>query len=269
MSFDLLSATRFDPFLETLEWNNDPDGKPSPYLLLSYQLDRLVLGAQRSRWEVSELPTYAKLKATCDEVVQEANGADKKTPLKIRVVFTPSGEMTATASPVEPLQCDPMEPSRTMPGAALHAPFEPILTIHVDTEPTSGTASMKTTNRQAYDDARARAGIPPVGTPRPHDGVSDHPDDVILFNVSNAVTESSICNVAFYRDGKWLTPPLAVGCISGVIRRWLLENGRIYEAAENSILLGTIKDNDWVLVFNGVIGCRLGRVRLQIEQYNA
>lgn len=73
--------------------------------------------------------------------------------------------------------------------------------------------------------------------------------------------ETSICNVAFHRNGRWLTPLLAVGCISGVFRRWLLENGRIYEADEHSISLNTIKNNEWVLVFNGVAGCRLGRLR--------
>jgi len=72
--------------------------------------------------------------------------------------------------------------------------------------------------------------------------------------------ESSICNVAFYRNASWLTPPLSVGCISGVFRRWLLENGRIYEADEHLISLGAIENNEWVLLFNGVMGCRLGRV---------
>ena len=72
--------------------------------------------------------------------------------------------------------------------------------------------------------------------------------------------ESSICNVAFYRHGSWVTPPLTVGCIAGVFRRWLLENGRIHEAGEHSLSLDTIKHNEWVLLFNGVMGCRLGRV---------
>ena len=114
---------------------------------------------------------------------------------------------------------------------------------------------MKTTNRKAYDDARTRTSIPLLGAPR---DVSNHSDDVILFNSSGAIMETSICNIAFHRNGRWLTPPLTVGCISGVFRRWLLENGRIYEY---TMSLDTIEDNEWVLVFNGVMGCRLGRVR--------
>ena len=77
--------------------------------------------------------------------------------------------------------------------------------------------------------------------------------------------ESSICNVAFYRQGKWFTPPLTVGCIAGVFRRWLLENDRIHEADDHFLSLDTIKDNEWVLLFNGVTGCRLGRVHRDRE----
>ncbi|KIJ22002.1 hypothetical protein PAXINDRAFT_64878 [Paxillus involutus ATCC 200175] len=262
MSFSLLCTTRFDPFLEAFDWNNSPGGRPSPYLLLSHQLDRLVSSARLNQWAVSHSLNYARLKDICDKTVHDANGADGKTPLKIRVVLTPSGDMAATATPVGPLQYDPTEPSRFNPEGDSHDRFEPILSIQVDTQPTSGTVSMKTTDRKAYDNARARAAIPPVGTPLAHDIPSNRPDDVILFNTSELITESSICNVAFYRNGNWFTPPLAVGCVSGVFRRWLLENGRIHEAVENPISLDIIKDDEWVLVFNGVMGCRLGRVRL-------
>ncbi|KAF9245873.1 aminotransferase [Melanogaster broomeanus] len=261
MSFSLLCSTRFDPLLESFIWNNAPDGTPSPYLLLSYQFDRLLSSASLNQWAVSDSLNYGRLKSTCDKIVQEVNGVDGKAPLKIRVVVTPSGAMEATATPVAPLRYDPIEPSRFNPETDSHGQFEPILSIHIDTQPTADTVFMKTTNRQAYDDARARAGIPPVGAPRPSYTASDCPDDVILFNTSKAITESSICNVAFHRDGNWLTPPLTVGCISGVFRRLLLENGCVHEAVQNSISLDTVKDDEWVLVFNGVTGCRLGRVR--------
>jgi 4-amino-4-deoxychorismate lyase len=135
-----------------------------------------------------------------------------------------------------------------------------VLTIHIDTQPTSDTISLKTTDRRAYDDARIRAGLQPLGSLDPP--ASDAPDDVILYNTRNVVTESSVCNVAFYRNGRWVTPPLAAGCISGVLRRWLIEQRRIFEAVEDELTLDNIKDDEWVLVSNGVIGCQLGRIRL-------
>lgn len=276
-SFSLLCTTRFDPCLKVYEWNNAPDATPSPYLLLAHQLDRLVVSARLCRWTVSDSLDYTTLESVCDEAVRKVNGADGNTSLKvirslvlcqpltrawyqIRLILPQSGNITASASPVEPLRYDPTAGSQFHPDVDTHSQFDPILSICIDTQPTSGTVSMKTTNRQAYDGARARVGIPPLGAPRPHNITPNHPDDVILFNTSGAIMESSICNVAFYRHGSWLTPPLTVGCISGVFRRWLLENGRIHEADELSISLDTIENNEWVLVFNGVMGCRLGRV---------
>jgi 4-amino-4-deoxychorismate lyase len=46
------------------------------------------------------------------------------------------------------------------------------------------------------------------------------------------------------------------------MRRWLLENGRIQEAEDGLLNKDMVKDGDWVLLFNGVRGCRLGRISL-------
>jgi 4-amino-4-deoxychorismate lyase len=79
-SFSLLCTTRFDPSLEAFEWNNAPDGTPSPYLLLAHQLDRLLSSAHLSHWTVSL--DYKALKNVCDNAVLKVN-ADSKTPLKV------------------------------------------------------------------------------------------------------------------------------------------------------------------------------------------
>ncbi|KAI6136406.1 aminotransferase class IV-domain-containing protein [Pisolithus sp. B1] len=251
MSYSLLAAVRFDPFLETFTWNNGPDDLPSPYLLLSHQFHRFVSASVAAQWPSAHL-TFDKLKSVCDNVVR-----------KIRLILSPSGDLTASAAPIPPLRYDPTLPSLFTPDAVSPVPFEPIWRIHIDTQPTSDTMSMKTTNRRPYDDARARAGMPPLGVPSHDVDAPACPDDVILYNASGAVTETSICNIAFYRRGRWITPPLSVGCISGIVRRWLLENNRIHEADDHELSLSTICDNDWALVFNGVIGCRLGKVRIR------
>ncbi|KAH7914717.1 aminotransferase [Hygrophoropsis aurantiaca] len=263
MSFSLLSSTRYDPFLRTLRWNNDPEGNPSPYLLLSYQLDRLVASAHRNGWGDLKALNWDNLKSTCDNIVGDELGQYKTGALKIRMVLSSSGELTATASAVEPFVYDPTAPSFFNPQTDSHLLFDPVMIIHVDSQPTIGTVTMKTTDRQAYDDARTRAGVNQLNSPpTPSHQDSDQPDDVLLYNQHRAITESSICNVSFHRGGRWITPPLAAGCISGVVRRWLLEQGRIFEAAENEILLDSIEEDEMVLVSNGVIGCRLGRVKL-------
>lgn len=263
MTYSLLATLRYDPFLETLAWNNEPNGSQSPYLLLSHQLDRLVECSRASGWVSTDDLTLDKLRDVCNAIRDHTNGDDARRPLKIRVVVSSSGDITTSASPILPLQHDPTLPSLFRPDADVNISSDPALRIWVDTQPSATAGSMKTTSRRIYDDARVRAGMPPLGTPSSAGSTSDCPDDVMLYNIHNAVTETSICNIAFYRRSKWITPPLAAGCISGVLRRWLLENHRIHEAAEDEISLSTIKDNEWVLVFNGVMGCRLGRLQLQ------
>lgn len=58
-----------------------------------------------------------------------------------------------------------------------------------------------------------------------------HPgaDDVILINTRGEVTESSIANVVVRLDGRWWTPPLDAGCLPGVYRAVLLDEGKIDE----------------------------------------
>ncbi|KAH7923240.1 hypothetical protein BV22DRAFT_1015763 [Leucogyrophana mollusca] len=264
MSISLLSTTRYDPFLRSLKWNNDPEGNPSPYLLLSYQLDRLNASVRLNGWDHLQVLTMDGLKSACDKVVESELDSGEAGALKIRLVLTSSGQLTASGSPVKPFSYDPTAASFFNPQTDAHSLFDPVLTIHIDSQPTSGTVMMKTTNRQAYDDARVRAGIPPLNSPLSAQGSQslDQPDDVLLYNTYGAITESSICNVSFHRNGRWITPPLTAGCISGVVRRWLLEQGRIFEAAENEILLDSIEHNEMVLVSNGVAGCRLGRIKL-------
>ncbi|KAG2120595.1 aminotransferase [Suillus discolor] len=257
MSYALLASTRYDPLLMSCVWNNDIDG-PSPYLLLHYQADRLIASAALDEKTFRHGTTLSNVKALCDKVVREHNDSRGETPLKIRVVLNPSGELSATVTPVKAFTSDPTLPSLFNP--LTDVPPTPVLIIHIDSQPTSDTISLKTTDRRAYDDARIRAGLQPVGSLDPP--ASDAPDDVILYNTRNVVTESSVCNVAFYRNCRWVTPPLAVGCISGILRRWLIEQHRIFEAVEDELTLDSIKDDEWVLVSNGVIGCRLGRIKL-------
>jgi para-aminobenzoate synthetase/4-amino-4-deoxychorismate lyase len=54
--------------------------------------------------------------------------------------------------------------------------------------------------------------------------------DLILWNEAGELTECSFGNLALQLDGKWLTPPLVVGLLPGVLRAELLAQGRIREA---------------------------------------
>lgn len=96
-SFSLLATLRFDPFLETLSWNNDPDGLPSPYLLLSYQFLRLRRCSLALQWPSAQDLTLTKLKTACDTVVRDVNGVEPNRPLRVSI---PSSAFLALTQPI-------------------------------------------------------------------------------------------------------------------------------------------------------------------------
>jgi len=48
-------------------------------------------------------------------------------------------------------------------------------------------------------------------------------DDALLLNSSGRIAESAIANIFMVKDGAAVTPPLSEGCVSGVMRRYLLD----------------------------------------------
>lgn len=138
----------------------------------------------------------------------------------------------------------------------------PLLVIHLDTCPTHPSlfTRTKTNHRQDYDAARVRLGIPPLPTPSNV--------DVLLYAPSGGLTETSIRNIAFLRGSppQWVTPRTETGCLPGIMRRWLLEQGRVIEANEGGLLKDDLVEGEDVLTFNGVEGCRLGRIVLASGQ---
>lgn len=126
--------------------------------------------------------------------------------------------------------------------------------IYVDTEsitPYMFTAT-KTTFRDVYDHARTR------NEKRLQPGSNWGGSDVLLYNDNGRIMEATIFNVAFYRSSKWVTPSTNSGCLPGVMRRWLLHNHQISE--DEGLTKDSIQPGEWVLLSNGVQGCRLGKV---------
>lgn len=94
----------------------------------------------------------------------------------------------------------------------------------------------KTTRRAVYENARAA-----------------HPEagDVLLWNARGELTESCIANAAFLLGGRWLTPPVPCGLLPGVMRRRLLERGRI---SEGVVRVSDLPDVRGIALFNAVRG---------------
>ena len=138
------------------------------------------------------------------------------------------------------------------------------LNIYLDIEPITPSlfTITKTTFRNIYDDAKTRNEERLQQQQQPGSVVWSGGSDVILYNDKGFIMETTIFNVAFYRSSKWVTPSANSGCLPGVMRRWLLQNHRISEDETGCLTKDSIQLGEWVLLFNGVQGCRLGKVYL-------
>ena len=109
--------------------------------------------------------------------------------------------------------------------------------VAVDREPVDVQSPFlfhKTTRREVYEERQAR---------------HPHADDVLLVNGNGDLTESAIANVVVKLNGAWYTPPIEAGCLPGIYRRVLLEEGRI---SERRILLADLEDCQGIALINSV-----------------
>jgi para-aminobenzoate synthetase/4-amino-4-deoxychorismate lyase len=94
----------------------------------------------------------------------------------------------------------------------------------------------KTTNRGVYEAARREC--------------ADE-TDALLSNERGEITETTIMNVAVFRDGRWITPPVSCGLLSGVMREELLDRGEIVECV---IQASDLQPGEVIRCFNALRG---------------
>ncbi|KAJ8657272.1 hypothetical protein O0I10_007088 [Lichtheimia ornata] len=130
---------------------------------------------------------------------------------------------------------------------------EPTLKVVLDSQPLACSTTdpflrNKTTQRDAYNEARQRAGC----------GTEKGPFDVILWNKDRQVTESSIANIAIQSLGEngqhvWRTPSVECGLLPGVFREALLASGEVVEDIITvDELMQAQKDGQPIVCFNSV-----------------
>ena len=166
--------------------------------------------------------------------------------------MTESGNLHTTFSPIPSAPIEMLFPStfNSEESEILREQLkDQIWDIFLDTQPTPSTAftSYKTNQRDMYNEARLRS--LPRGTSM------SSAVEVVMYNTDDEITEGSLTSVFFYRDGRWITPPLSSGCQRGTTRRWALENGL---CVEETIKRGSLVGGDKVVVSNGARGFRLG-----------
>ena len=100
----------------------------------------------------------------------------------------------------------------------------------------------KTTNREVYDRAKK--------------GVFDC-DDVLLFNESGQITETSIANIFLEKEGSLFTPPVECGLLPGTLRASMLKKK---EVSEKILSLDDFLIADRIFVGNSVRGLQLANL---------
>lgn len=175
---------------------------------------------------------------------------------QLRITVSKEGRIVVTATPLDTsFTTDPTLASLIKP------PFpnsgENVVKVYIDIQqtPPSVFTQTKTTLRGLYEAAKERN--------KPT--TNEKGDwDVLLHNEEGKVMETTIFNIAFYRSSRWLTPCTSTGCLGGVMRQWHLRAGRIKpdndDRGESVLRRENIVNGEWVLLFNGVQGCRLGRI---------
>jgi para-aminobenzoate synthetase/4-amino-4-deoxychorismate lyase len=154
------------------------------------------------------------------------------TPARVRLTLARDGAVVAEADPVA--EALSVTPGREVP-VVLAVDDEPV-------HPDDVFLYHKTTLRRPYL-VRQRRHV--------------RADDVVMLNERGEVTETTVGNIVALVDGRWVTPPLASGCLPGVMRSVLLDEGVIIEAP---LTITDLRAADEIGVINSVRGWQRARV---------
>lgn len=226
----------------------------SPYYMLDLHRDRLLRAAAHWGWAAAVAAVageagLGRLVAALDRAVGDAPPGG---PHRCRITLGQDGRIACAVAAAEPAPLAGLFPPRLpAPGFMTASPSgggddddsdndndaaSPLLrqmreamgrapydvTVDVDKTASSAYTHHKTTRRHMYDAARQRAGI-----------AGPEHKEVLLVNArGDAVMDGSISTVYFWRDGRWVTPPVpptydgsasGSGGLAGTTRRWALE----------------------------------------------
>ena len=78
-------------------------------------------------------------------------------------------------------------------------------------------------------------------------------NDCLVMNVHERIADASIANIFLIKNGKLTTPALSEGCISGVMRRYLLQE---FKAEETILSIEDVLAADEIFLTNAVNGLR-------------
>jgi para-aminobenzoate synthetase/4-amino-4-deoxychorismate lyase len=176
--------------LETIGWSPD-----SGFDHLPLHLARLTRAAAHYGFALDLERVRVQLASKVAELSRADNAEAGRW--RVRLCVAPDGAVSVSSAAIE--LAEAVQPVMLAREAVRHD--DPHLTF-------------KTTRRGIYE--RAAASVP-VGV------------EALLWNDLGHVTESSIANLVYVRDGQQFTPPLGDGLLPGVLREKLLSEGALEE----------------------------------------
>lgn len=239
--FLLFTSIRYDPQLlqapslgfTNIGWNQEP----SPFYMLDFHRDRMLRAAIHWNWT----PAIAKISGsegleTLRIFLQSITSEASNGPHRLMITLARDGTLAHQISPLPETHINNFFPKHLpRPGPEnsvqskneLFPVKEPIYEIILDSLKTAKSqfTHHKTTYRDVYNDARKRAQIAPGDK-----------KEVLLINDDGYIMEGTISTPYFWRDGKWVTPPVSgnfnpsqgSGGNDGTTRRWALERYSTY-----------------------------------------
>lgn len=228
----LFTTLRYDPLLHPNFISSTNRSPYFPLYMLPYHRDRLLHAAVHFNWPavISLLSDDSGLETLSSFILSSLSDEQRSHPNRIRVTVSEKGELGITISGPLPevpstMNLFPESTGFPAPGSDNPVPFmigtDTLFEVVVDSQKTKKSAytHFKTTKRQVYDEARKRHGI----------ALTDR-KEVLLVSEEGEVMEGSIATPYFWRDGRWVTPPVkeeedgwGSGGNEGTTRRWALE----------------------------------------------
>jgi para-aminobenzoate synthetase/4-amino-4-deoxychorismate lyase len=153
---------------------------------------------------------------------------DKQSIYRLRLDLSAEGLLSVKTAPIQNLQ----------PGPILWA--GDLLSSDTTMSSADRLLGHKVTRRKLYDQAWLAA--EKLGA-----------FDALFINEQGFVTEGGRSNVFVKKDGRWLTPPLASGCLPGVMRSIVLKDAK-YQAIEQNITRSDILSAEEVIFTNALRG---------------
>ncbi|KAI1107165.1 aminotransferase [Jackrogersella minutella] len=270
--FHIFTSIRYDPILmqapslgfTNIGWNQEP----SPFYMLDFHRDRMLRAAIHWDWKsaitaISGEEGLAKLQNFLQNITSKVGNE----PHRMMITLASDGSLGYQISSLPETHLNNLHPQylpNPSPGNSVHIRQDKVpitdsmYEIFLDRKKSTKSefTHYKTTFRDMYNDARKRAQVNPGDK-----------KEVLLINDDGHIMEGTVSTPYFWRDGKWVTPPVprdfdasrGSGGNDGTTRRWA-QNRNL--ATEQTVLADSLVDGEECWISNGLRGFICGKVKL-------